>query len=328
LTARTHDLDLTVLEPKQFEELVYDLMRAEGFQNLEWRDGGADGGRDITANTEETDGSGFRETRTWFCDAKRYSEGISFDDIHSTLAKATAHPVDYLLFAVWPHLTPPCKDALDTWIEGNKPHFRIRRWEKKYIEEILFKHTDILKKYMPNAWSQSLEMDAYLREATTVFRDFQSRVSVVWKNPDARPFTDLLRFTPKGDQESVTAIDKSQRVTDTERTFLTALLDARSALDAVLATALNVPEPTVFMPGQWSDHPGVKLLILIPQAHLASVEFRDALGRVLGLFERAENEGAERGVLTGASSWVPFGDTDRVSVYALFTNRMSASTED
>jgi hypothetical protein len=99
MAAKTLDLDLSALSPKEFEELIYDLLHEEGFFNLEWRDGGADGGRDIVAIASQTDASGFQANSKWFCDAKLYSSGIGFDAIHPAISKATAHDVDFLLFA-------------------------------------------------------------------------------------------------------------------------------------------------------------------------------------------------------------------------------------
>jgi|SRR6185437_7382530 len=197
MSGKTLDLDLSRLSPTEFEELVYDLLGEEGFFNLEWRDGGADGGRDIVATSSQTDASGFRADAKWFCDAKLYSSGISFDVIPSAMSKATAHDVDFLLFAAWPHLTPPCKDDLSRWEDTNKPRFKVRKWEKKDIKRLLLRHPQLLKKYVPSAWSQQLEMDSYLCDAATVFKEFQDRVSIVWKNPDARPLSDLLRISLK-----------------------------------------------------------------------------------------------------------------------------------
>ncbi|MGZ8842894.1 MAG: restriction endonuclease [Pyrinomonadaceae bacterium] len=320
MASTTHDLDLSSLSPKEFEELIYDLLHEEEFFNLEWRDGGADGGRDIAASTNETDASGFREKRTWFCDAKLYSKGIGFEIIQPTMAKATSHQVDYLLFAVWPHLTPPCKDDLAGWVDANKPRFKIRKWEKKDIERLLLKHPHLLKKYLPSAWSQRLEMDAYLRDAATVFQQFRERVAIVWKNPDARPFSDLIHFSIRGTpgEARVEMFDKSQNLTDTERAFLFALADALQHLEQLLKKALNITEPTAFIRIDWAEHPGIRILVPIPHTGILRSDVMDGVNRLLAGFDQDRSAGASRGVLTGASSWKPFNEKNRVAVYGIF----------
>lgn len=291
----------------------------KGFFNLEWRDGGADGGRDIVAISSEIDASGFRANSKWFCDAKLYSNGISFDVIHPATSKATAHQVDFLLFAAWPHLTPPCKDDLTRWVETNRPRFKIRVWEKKDIERLLLRHLHLLKKYLPSAWSQQLEVDAYLREAATIFQEFQDRVSIVRKNPDARPISDLLRITMKTPGSSnVEIIDKSQNLTDTERAFIFSLSDALQHLEQLLGKALNINEPTAFIRIDWADHPDVRILVPIPHTKILRSDIMDGVKRLLATFDQNRSEGTARGVLTGASSWKPFNEKNRVAVYGIF----------
>lgn len=333
LTTNVNSIDLARLTPKQFEELVYDLLEAEEFQHLDWRDGGADGGRDIVAMSLETDGIGFREQRIWFCDAKLYSTGIGFEVIQSTLAKATAQGIDYLLFAVWPHLTPPAKDNLEVWKETNRPRFKIRIWEKKDIERLLLKHPDILKKYLPAEWTERLAMDAYLRESIEVFRQFRNRVSVIWKNPDARPFSDLLRMrlnpniqTPGKPRVSI--IDQSHSINDTERAFLIALADALRTLEEILAKALNIVQPTVFLQNKWVDHPEVRLLIPILQTNILRPDIRDGVQAVLGLFHKAFGEGGDSGILAGSSRWKPWADKNHVSLYAVFPKPSTGPADD
>lgn len=327
MTARTHDLDLSSVSPKSFEELIYDLLREEGFFNLEWRDGGSDGGRDIVASASETDASGFKEQVRWFSDAKLYGAGIGFDAIHPSLSRATANSPDYLLFAVWPHLTPACKDDLDRWKNLTRPHFKVRVWEKKDIERLLFKHLHILKKYLPSAWSQRLEMDVYLREAAEVLRQFHNRVSIVWKNPDARPFSDILQVTNKK-HNAAELIDYSQSLSDNERDFLLALIDAQDHLEKLLAKALNVGETTAFLRVAWDMHPEIRLLAPVPHARILRSDILDGLGRILANFEKSISEGFVRGVITGTSNWKPINNKNRIAAYAIFPKPADPDSEE
>jgi len=133
------------LTPKQFEEMVYDILDAERFENLTWREGGGDSGRDIEATTFERDASGYQDKFIWFCDAKLYARGVPFEKIQPALSPATATKPHYLLFAVYPHLTPQCKDLLDEWKSKNNPSFRVRLWEKKDIWKRLRRHPEVIR---------------------------------------------------------------------------------------------------------------------------------------------------------------------------------------
>jgi hypothetical protein len=321
-------LDLSEVPPKRFEELVSDLLRAEGFENVQLRGAGADGGRDITASTFERDASGFREERRWFCDAKRYANGIGFEKIEPTLSKTTAHDVDYLLFAAWPSLTPPCKTELESWTRNHRPQFKIRHWEKTEIEALLLKHTDILKKYLPSAWNERLEVDAILRTSVDALRSLRTRVSVVWKNPDHRPFTDLLHLVPRRPQDrSAEAVDTIHTLSATERAFLVGLVDALEHLESLLMKSLNIAEPTAFLRGKWGGRPDVRLLLPVPLSHLLRPEMSDGVGRVLCLFEEHVEKGLAGGVLTGSSCWKPLKDRNCVAVYAFFPAEVEPGVE-
>ena len=323
MTAATFDLDLSPLAPRQFEELVFDVMHAEGWKNLQWRDGGADGGRDVTGATIEIDASGYEEQRDWFCDAKLYSTGIGFEVIQPTLRKGTAHPIDYLLIAVWPHLTPPCKDAVKSWVEHERPRFKVRVWEKKDIEKLLLKHPAVLRRYLPYAWSRQLEMDAFLRHSIEMFRDFKERAAVVWKNVDARPFSDLLRVVPKDQMRAPTVemVDASQRLNVTERAFMLALVDAHRELELVLLKALNIPSPTTLVRYDWAERAEVRVLVPMPDSEILRTDYGAGLQRVLAMLAGNSEAGHQRGVLAGGSCWRPYRERDRVVAYAFFPDR-------
>jgi len=109
----TDDIDFKNISPREFENLCYDLLIRYDYQNLIWREGGADNGRDIEAsfffNTM------LRNTETkWFFECKLYnSAGVPPKELTSKIAWADAEQPDYLVFFVSSYLT----NAARTWIE-------------------------------------------------------------------------------------------------------------------------------------------------------------------------------------------------------------------
>ncbi len=163
-------------------------------------------------------------------------------------------------------------------------------------------------------------MDAYLRDAATVFHQFHERVSIVWKNPEAKPFTDLIRFSIRGTpgEARVERIDNSQSLTDTERAFLFSLADALQHLERLFNKAMNINELTALIRIDWPDHPDIRILVPIPYTKILRSDIMDGVNRLLAGFDHDRSEGASRGVLTGASSWKPFNEKNRVAVYGIF----------
>lgn len=106
------------IDPTQFEELCYDLLRELGFTKLIWRKGTtlngspADQGRDIEAihPRHEVDGSTSEER--WFVECKQYKQGVPPQAIQGALAWAEAASPDKLLIMVAGYLSNACKNYL------------------------------------------------------------------------------------------------------------------------------------------------------------------------------------------------------------------------
>lgn len=81
-SAQLRKLSFANLDPTDFEELVFDLLGAMGFVNVDWRKGTpkkaspADGGRDIVAERLVKDVDGHARFEKWFIDAKHYEKGV------------------------------------------------------------------------------------------------------------------------------------------------------------------------------------------------------------------------------------------------------------
>jgi hypothetical protein len=312
-------IDFTPLDDRGFESLVYDMLVAEGFENLQWRDGGSDGGRDIVATSIDKDRSGYVAESTWYCDAKIYSRGVPFDKIYPTQTRAAAQVPKYLLFAVHPHLTPQCKDELATYEQQERPRYQIRVWEKKDIERRLHSSPDILRRHLPKSWSQDVEMHAYLSEAVTVLEAFQLRVKSVWHTPAQRPSSDLIRLVPKTEGHSfIHQIDLSHKLTENQRAFLRALLSSALHMQRLLSRTFNLPGgQAVLSVGHWEDHPDDCIVVPADVAKIVNEERRDRIGRLLSLLNEKYPDFRESGIAALAEDGAPFDGSVRERIYAV-----------
>lgn len=66
---------LRELDDTDFENLVFDLMTAQGMLNVTWRTPGADGGRDIEGTVVHSDFSLTRTEQKWYVECRRGIRG-------------------------------------------------------------------------------------------------------------------------------------------------------------------------------------------------------------------------------------------------------------
>lgn len=138
------------LSAKDFEHLCYDLVSSmPGFTNVDLRDGGADGGRDIDSVYK----SKMPDNRTeifekWRFECKKYSNGVPYDVISGKILQANANNIDKIVIMSNMHLTPSCKDEID----NTRSNFscKIIDWTGKHFQDILFQYPDICKDYFPD----------------------------------------------------------------------------------------------------------------------------------------------------------------------------------
>jgi len=141
------------LTETEFEQFCYDLLVELSFSNVNWRKGTglssspSDRGRDIECERviEDIDGETYLET--WFVECKHYKQGIPPDAIQGALAWATSERPDKLLIIASNFLSNPTKDSIKDYIRNNKPTFRIKSWERPYLERLCLDKTDLLRKY-------------------------------------------------------------------------------------------------------------------------------------------------------------------------------------
>lgn len=305
--------------------MVFDILDAQGFKNLVWLDGGADGGKDITAVSIETDASGYTAEKEWRVDAKKYANGVPFEKIHPALTKATTSNSSYMLFVIWPHLTPQCKAELDNWAACNHAKFSIRVWEKKDIESRLIKHPDILRKYLPEVWNKNLEMDVYFKEATQVIGGFLGRVGILWKTPESQPWSDLLLdlIVPKDKNKSLFIEDKSHQLTNGERIFLCSLLELQRQINNLLIKTFNAPAGTVFKISRWDKYPDDFLVFPIFEKDILTKNKLKKAEELLGNLRKNRSEHEARGIVATSYMWKPYNEKNRLYIYLIVPKKNS-----
>ena len=94
------------LSSTEFENLIFDLVKIKGAENVSWRTPGADGGRDIDSYIYETDFSGVVHPKKWYIECKRYASSVDWPTIYSKLAYAVSNNADYLLMCSTSKYTP------------------------------------------------------------------------------------------------------------------------------------------------------------------------------------------------------------------------------
>ena len=137
------------LSSGEFEELSMHLIKSIGsFENIDWRYGSMDGGKDILAERIEKDPAGISTiTEKWWFQCKRYSKGISFEDINPSFLTSCTEKIDKFVIMSNMHLTHPCKEQIKKIQETHQ--CRIIDWSGPRFLEILCNNLLIFKEWFP-----------------------------------------------------------------------------------------------------------------------------------------------------------------------------------
>lgn len=150
---------LKKLQPRDFENLIYDLLVLRGLRNAHWRTPGADVGRDIEGTFDSHDFSGYITSDRWYVECKRYADTIDWPTVYSKLAYADVQTADYLLLCTTGSLSPQCKDQLAAH-ERLRRTPRIRAWEGATLDRILADEPILLSKYRLTADRRNQDLSA------------------------------------------------------------------------------------------------------------------------------------------------------------------------
>ena len=144
-------LDWDRLTDQDFEELCYDYLSKNGFENIEWYGrGGNDRGRDLKCTKSEIVFDDFRRTAVYLVQCKKWvSRPPEPSDLINTIAWADVHKPNALVIMVSNTLTGNSKDWLKE-IEKSKT-YAIFLYEEKNFAVFLEKNKDIYKKYFESS---------------------------------------------------------------------------------------------------------------------------------------------------------------------------------
>lgn len=138
------DIQFNQITPISFENLCYDLLVKYNFQNLTWRKGGADKGRDIQANYTFNNPIRTKETKCFF-ECKHYTNGVPPEDLNSKITWADAELPDLLVFFVSSYLTTSTRDWLEKVALTKK--YDIVYIEGEELKERLLNYPDLIERY-------------------------------------------------------------------------------------------------------------------------------------------------------------------------------------
>jgi|GEM_PF-2410499 len=130
------------IDDEQFEELVFKVLESANPQQIKWRIGSGDKGRDIQVQFRRQGVLGDDIDETYFVEVKHYKKGVDPSAFGSSLVWASAEQPQVLLIVVSSHLTRPSHECLEAW-KRNHPKIRVPPpWERKEIENKILQSSD------------------------------------------------------------------------------------------------------------------------------------------------------------------------------------------
>jgi hypothetical protein len=139
----TTALNWSVLDPDQFERLLFDLLRSlDGYQNVEWlmKTNAADRGRDISLERIVKDSAGPTRTERVIVQAKHYtSKSVTPGDVHDSLSRLSMWEppvIRFLIIATSSRFTADAVSIVDQHNAlGKQP--QIEMWPDNRMEVLL-----------------------------------------------------------------------------------------------------------------------------------------------------------------------------------------------
>lgn len=152
-----NDINLASLTPKEFERLCYELLLKYGFNELTWRQGGADSGRDIEGWLFFSNHITQKKTK-WFFECKHYiSGGVPPADLTSKIAWADAEQPDFLIFFISSYLTKDARLWLDKIRQQRKYDIIVIEGEELKIR--MAKFDDLVEQFFSSTTIEQLFID-------------------------------------------------------------------------------------------------------------------------------------------------------------------------
>lgn len=138
-------IDFSCLSPSEFEELCFDLILNFQYEDVLWREGSTDDGRDIEATQRLVNPLTYNYSEKWFFECKRHATGVSVEDLNTKILWADAMKPDHLVFITSSHFTTQCL----RWIESITPNkmYRLHTINGAYLKRLIAKTPKIYNKY-------------------------------------------------------------------------------------------------------------------------------------------------------------------------------------
>lgn len=310
-------LDLCALEDEQYRDLIYDIVEAEGFQDLAWHEDINTHRRYLAANTVSTNPAGGIEQYKWHCTADRYQSKVPWVTLEATINLASKIEADYFLIIINESVSDDCKRKIAEINRNFRQHPRFELWDKMEIEKRIYKYPKVLRRFFPTWWSAEYEADVYLTNVHRTLRQLINRVQPIWENyADKRPFTDLIHFTAKQGRPFCDSFDLVGTLSERQRSVLRASLKVAVSLQQYLHRSLNLPANTLLIPIDWKNHPNEGILIHMQAEKILHDDAQKSLGRILTTIEQKHYKHLqEKGVIAASSSWKPWGPNRNMTCY-------------
>jgi len=133
------------LSDQAFQELCYDILRGNNFQNIKPRGKGADGGRDIEAESVQKLGKETITQKIWF-QCKRYDETpLNYKAFSTEVIKAQNEGIDRYVVMSNKDMTSDTKTEIEKWNKSNK--CQVSDWTGTIFIDMLWELPNICKTY-------------------------------------------------------------------------------------------------------------------------------------------------------------------------------------
>jgi len=140
---------LTRLSPQDFQDLCFDILNNNQFENPKPRGQGSDGGRDLEAEFIYSFGKQKVRQTCWF-QCKRYSKEtpLNYREFSSELTKAETRGVNRFIIISNKDMTSDAKSEIIEWNKNHK--CQVDDWTGTLFLDLLFEFPDICKIYFPD----------------------------------------------------------------------------------------------------------------------------------------------------------------------------------
>lgn len=161
----TEPFNWELLNPEEFENLVFFLLDDMGFKNLEWRKGGkgtsaVDGGRDLEATYAKLEPDDTLSIEKWWIEVKYRRQTLATDSIQKSVLNASGRQTVDVFAIVTSNVV---SNKATDWIkefQSQQKRPKIIIWQRHDIERIMRKYPRTVAKFFPGSLSISGRLEA------------------------------------------------------------------------------------------------------------------------------------------------------------------------